>query len=358
MISLENSSLENNSETYQKKETEVENWLPIIDISNLQTEAGKKIIAKEIHDACKEFGFFYIRGHGIEESLIENLESVASRFFSLPLDVKMKWKMNQVKRDWLGFFKVGQEITYGAIDHKEGAYLDVEQSGDSDPSRGIHLYPTPEEEELYGIVGFKNTIETYIKQLTVIGKEIMQAIALSLNLPSTYFDDKYSNPSTLMGILNYPSYPKNPDDSSEGRFGTNEHTDWGCLTILHRTVEGLQVKSGDGFIDAPPVPGAFICNIGDMLDRITGGYYLSNVHRVKLNTSGSNQITYPFFLDPNWDSVPQLIEGIPKVPQPARWDNHNIHQFKGTYGQYFMTKVGRVFPEYVYNEENKSNVHK
>jgi hypothetical protein len=86
-----------------------------------------------------------------------------------------------------------------------------------------------------------------------------------------------------------------------------EHTDYGLLTLLAQDDSGgLQVAAPEGWIDAPPIPGTLVCNIGDMLDRLTGGWYKSTPHRVR-NLSGHGRLSFPFFLDPGFaDEVPPL----------------------------------------------------
>ncbi|KAN0036458.1 hypothetical protein ACTFIV_001753 [Dictyostelium citrinum] len=349
--------------------------LPIIDVSLLRKdEDGKKQISKEINKACKEHGFFYIKNHGVQQELIDQLQSVMKKFFSLPLETKMKWKMGLTNREWLGFFKVGQEITYGQVDWKEGCYYSTEMEGDINPIHNVPLYPSSEEEEQYQIQGFKNAILSYIEKLTELSHQLIEAISLSLNLPQDYFFKNYTyDPFVLMGLLHYPSFhhqeeedggtkSPNPDESKKPveQFGTGQHTDWGLLTILYQDdVGGLQVKSKDSdeYIDAPPIPGTFVCNIGDMFDKMTGGYYLSNLHRVKYNRTGRDRFSIPFFLDPCLYSIPKLIPNYDDLSEfadkPERWDKQNIHEFDGTYGQYFIKKVGRVFPDYVYKKSGE-----
>ncbi|EFA77894.1 oxidoreductase [Heterostelium album PN500] len=279
----------------------------------------------------------------------------------------MKWKMGNTNREWLGFFKVGQEMTYGSVDWKEGWYIDCQKEGDIKPAIGVPLFPTAEQELENDIQGFKDIIETYIKRVSALAQDIMEAMALSLNLPRDFFFKKYTyDPFTQMAMLHYPSFHKdknisNPDDSSKiEKFGTGPHTDQGFLTILHQdNVGGLQVQLKDKpghYIDAPPIPGTFICNLGDMLDKSTNGYYLSNVHRVKYNMTGRDRYSFAFFFDPNLDSVPELIpsEFVKQGEKPERWDKQNIHEgFSGTYGDYFMAKIGRIFPDYVYKSTGK-----
>jgi isopenicillin N synthase-like dioxygenase len=128
-----------------------------------------------------------------------------------------------------------------------------------------------------------------------------------------------------------------------------EHTDYGVLTILRQDeVGGLQVKSRGRWIAAPPVPGSFVCNIGDMLDRMTRGLYRSTPHRV-LNASGRGRLSFPFFFDPGFDAriEPLDLRGAPPPPddREERWDRASVHDFQGTYGDYILGKVSKVFPE-------------
>lgn len=104
--------------------------------------------------------------------------------------------------------------------------------------------------------------------MTQLGHTLMTGIALSLGLDESYFVDRYTfDPLTLFRIFNYPPHPINKPEN----WGVGEHTDYGVLTILKQDHSGgLQVKSQSNWIDAPPVPGSFVCNIGDMLDRMTG----------------------------------------------------------------------------------------
>ncbi|HEY0202510.1 MAG TPA: 2OG-Fe(II) oxygenase family protein [Burkholderiaceae bacterium] len=127
-----------------------------------------------------------------------------------------------------------------------------------------------------------------------------------------------------------------------------EHTDYGLLTLLLQDdVGGLQVKTRGGWIEAPPIPGTFVINIGDMLDRMTGGLYRSTPHRVRRNTSGRDRLSFPVFFDPAFDARAQSIAGLPapEDDSAARWDKANIHAFDGTYGDYLLGKVSKVFPQ-------------
>jgi isopenicillin N synthase-like dioxygenase len=121
------------------------------------------------------------------------------------------------------------------------------------------------------------------------------------------------------------------------------------LTILKQDdTGGLHVKSGGHWISAPPIPGAFLCNIGDMLDRMTAGRYKSTPHRVR-NVTRRDRLSFPFFFDPGFDARIQPIvtpgAALADDDRRERWDHASVHEFDGTYGDYLLAKVSKVFPQ-------------
>jgi isopenicillin N synthase-like dioxygenase len=110
-------------------------------------------------------------------------------------------------------------------------------------------------------------------------------------------------------------------------------------------IGGLQVKTPGEWIEAPPISGALVCNIGDMLDRLTSGVYRSTPHRVH-NSSGRSRLSFPFFFDPGFDArIIPLPGHFARDDSSERWDRANVHDFSGTYGDYLMSKVAKVFPD-------------
>ena len=184
--------------------------------------------------------------------------------------------------------------------------------------------------------------------MTRLGHALISGIALSLGLEESYFADRYtSDPFILFRIFNYPPSAGVPE--GEKAWGVGEHTDYGVLTILKQDGSGgLQVKSRSRWVEAPPVAGSFVCNIGDMLDRMTRGLYRSTPHRVR-NPSARDRLSFPFFFDPNFDAEVKPIEpGVParvSDDRDERWDRASVHEFTGTYGDYLLGKVSKVFPE-------------
>lgn len=338
--------------------------LPILDVSPLVDRAdGQEAVASAIGRACTERGFFYAVGHGVSRELQGRLEEVSRRFFARGLEAKLEIRMERGGRAWRGYFPLGEELTSGKPDIKEGLYFGAELGEDHPrvragvPLHGRNLFPA-------GIPGFRETVLEYMAALTELGHALMRGVALSLGLEADHFRDRYmSDPLTLFRIFHYPPVAADPD--AEERWGVGEHTDYGVLTILKQDdVGGLQVKSRAGWIDAPPVSDSFVCNIGDMLERMTRGLYRSTPHRVR-NVSGRDRFSFPFFFDPDWDARIEAIDltdaplrdltdaplrGLTDAPAPRedpeeRWDGSSVHAFEGTYGDYVLGKVAKVFPD-------------
>ncbi|EGC40113.1 hypothetical protein DICPUDRAFT_74298 [Dictyostelium purpureum] len=325
--------------------------IPIVDFSNLGTNQGKIKISKEINDACRASGFFYIVNHGIEQSVLDELLEYTQKFFSLPYDVKMKWRVGGVSRGLYGYFGIGKQVIVGK-DYKEGYYLDIEKECD-----GHSLYPTKDEEEMYGLVGFKNFIEKYIAIVLKLSDTVFELIAQSLNLPIDYFKNKYTfDPATFLSLLKYPSNAKIEGDDQledEKKFGIGRHTDWPLLTFLTQSqIEGLQVLVGDTFIDAPPIKGSFVCNVGDLFEIITRGYFVSSFHRAIYNKSTNDRYSFPLFVGSELDVPLEVIDGfnmfpLKKNPNRPHDQCDQFYSFRGSYRQYYEYRLKNTFNDYL-----------
>ncbi len=323
------------------------NWrVPVIDVAPLvRGDPRGDGVAGEIHRACRDTGFFYVVGHGVDAQLVMRLEGLSRRFFALDLDTKMKIQMSLGGRAWRGYFPVGGELTSGVPDDKEGLYFGSELSEHDPrvqggtPMHGRNLFPD--------IEGFRECVLEYIASLTKLGHALMRGIALSLELEPDYFQRRYTaDPLILFRIFNYPATRTR---GASPNWGVGEHTDYGLLTILKQDdVGGLEVKSRHGWVAAPPIEGSFVCNIGDMLDRMTRGLYRSTPHRAS-NRTDRDRLSLAFFFDPSFDARVQPIETASTATfvddRAERWDRASVHEFSGTYGDYLLNKVSKVFPE-------------
>lgn len=319
----------------------VEHGLPIIDVAPLfgRDAVARRKVADAIGAACRDNGFFYATGHGVDPS---RLDALAREFFALPEDEKAKIAMRFGGPAWRGSFPVGGELTSGKPDRKEGIYFGSELAADDPrvaagvPLHGANQFPARP-------AGLKHAVLDYLDVNTRAAHAIMEGIALSLGLDAQYFRAHYTgDPTILFRIFHYP-----PDVPGSAQWGVGEHTDYGLLTLLAQDdCGGLQVRAPGGWIEAPPIAGTLVCNIGDMLDRLTGGLYRSTPHRAK-NTSGRARLSFPFFFDPGWEAqiVPLPAHAVAQDDRATRWDGESVHAFSGTYGEYLLGKVGKVFPD-------------
>ena len=321
--------------------------VPVIDVAPLVSHAAERApTAKQIGAACRQSGFFYVVNHGVDESLCRQLEALSRQFFAQSEAEKMQIAMSRGGRAWRGYFPVGRELTSGKPDRKEGLYFGAELPVDhpavqaGTPLHGPNLFPL--------ITGFRECVLRYLDSLTELGHSLMSGISLDLGLDEHHFRQRYTrDPLVLFRIFNYPHAES--AHIGETVWGVGEHTDYGLLTILRQDATGgLQVKSRSRWIDAPPIPGSFLCNIGDMLERLTRGIYRSTPHRV-INTSPRDRLSFPFFFDPSFDARMLPVEGLvndaPTEDSGERWDHASVHEFSGTYGEYLLNKVSKVFPE-------------
>jgi len=315
--------------------------LPVLNVAPLRENDEKALrhIANEIAAACRDTGFFYAIDHGVSSDTLGELNEASRKFFALPEARKMEIAMAKGGRAWRGYFPVGGELTSGKPDRKQGLYFG-EELGEGDPRvaaglplHGANLFPEDVPE-------LKPAVLRFMDEATAAAHAIMEGVALSLGLDAQYFRRTYiAQPTLLFRVFEYPA-------GDAENWGVGEHTDYGLLTLLAQDEHGgLQVRTPQGWIDAPPIPGALVCNIGDMLDRLTGGLYKSTPHRVR-NVSGKSRLSFPFFFDPGWNAeIVPLPQTNARDDSGERWDRANVHDWSGTYGDYLLGKVAKVFPE-------------
>jgi isopenicillin N synthase-like dioxygenase len=318
--------------------------LPVIDVAPLvRGDDGKHAVAAQIDAACRDVGFFYVVGHGVDRALEDLLLAESQRFFARPDAEKARIAMACGGRAWRGWFPVGGELTSGRPDLKEGVYFGTELAPDhplvhaGTPLHGPNLFPDD-------MPALRDAVLRWMEAMTSLGHALLRGIALALDLPEHDLTERFTTtPLTLFRIFSYPAPPPGEDG-----WGVGEHTDYGFLTILKQDdAGGLEVRTRRGWIAAPPIEGALVCNIGDMLDRVTRGLYRSTPHRVR-NASGRTRLSFPFFFDPGWSArIGPLVDAsrTPADDRAGRWDGASVHDFDGTYGDYVLRKVSRVFPD-------------
>jgi isopenicillin N synthase-like dioxygenase len=320
--------------------------LPVIDIAPLlamRDDAAVRHAAGALDAACRDYGFFYAEGHGIDPVLFDRLEDASRTFFALPDAEKAKIAMATGGTAWRGWFPLRGELTSGLPDRKEGLYLG-EELGPEDarvaagwPLHGANLWPE-------AVPELRGAAEAWVTAAIAAAEAVMRGAALALGLEAEHFPAQLTRrPTLLFRIFTYPPDARGEPDG----YGVGEHSDYGLITLLGQDAHGgLQVKASDGgWIDAPPRGRALVINIGDMFERLTRGRYRSAPHRV-INRSGRTRLSYPLFYDPDFAApvTPLPIAAGPDRGE-ARWDGVDVHAADGTYGDYLLGKVGKVFPE-------------
>ncbi len=272
--------------------------LPIVDFAPVVAgdPAGTAEAAAQIHDACTRVGFFYIRNHGVKQEVIDAAVATMRRFFDLPVETKRQVKVNQRHR---GFHEIGGALMYGAKkpDYKEFFSTGLELPED-DPDvlagqalRGPNNWPAfmPE---------VQRDFYRYYEAIGVCGAHLLRAVALSLGIAPDFFAERYAK---RMQRTQAVFYPPQPADLGAEQFGVAPHTDYGCITLLWQDqTGGLEVQRKDGeWIDAVPVDGTFVINVGDLLARWSNDRFASTPHRV-VNRSGRKRLSIATFYDPTY----------------------------------------------------------
>jgi isopenicillin N synthase-like dioxygenase len=273
--------------------------IPVIDVSPLRGGPGREAMVGAIGKACREIGFFYAVGHGVDEAQIAAVYAEAKRFFALPVAEKEKIAIER-SACHRGWFRLGGENLDPAKqaegDFKEG--LKIGRDLPLNHERVLAGLPLHGPNQWPDLPGWQAVMQGYYDDMVGLGRLMLGAFAEALGLEADFFAPWLGVTMTTLGPLHYPPQAGR---ITSARIGAGAHTDFGCLTLLHQDISGgLQVKRRDGvWIDAPPVPGSFVVNIGDMMERWTNGVFCSTPHRV-VNVSGGERYSLPFFFDPDF----------------------------------------------------------
>lgn len=278
-----------------------QNAIPVIDVRRALDGSDVKGVAAQIHHAATQSGFFYISGHGIGPEVMERAFVVSKDFFAQPAQVKQTVAVNTDQRGWMA---TGMSTLQGAKTHdlKEVFFWGAETAADDPdviagkPLVAVNQWPDAAYPRL------RVELTPYYDAVCTVARQVMGALAYSLDLPEDFFAEAYKKPLARGQLVYYP--PSTGADEAEERFGVAAHTDFGVLTFLLQDMNGgLQVKMKSGeWVEAPPIPGTLVCNIGDLLARWSNDRFASTLHRV-INRSGRARYSIPVFFDPNTDTV-------------------------------------------------------
>ena len=293
---------------------------PIIDFAPVAsgTRAGKMEVAKALREACINFGFMYVKNHGLPPTLIGDAFNWAKRFVTeLTPEQKAAVAMS-VHGNNRGYFTIGEENLdpekQKAGDLKEGFNIGRELfPGDPDlntPLNGLNAWPAD-------FPGFREAMLDLYNALHGLSRDLIHIFALSLDMPENHFDHMVDKPLATVRFLRYPPQL---GPISEEQLGCGAHTDFGCFTLLAQDgISGLQARNVAGeWIEIPAKTDCFVMNIGDMFQRWTNDLYISTLHRV-INRNEKERYSIPFFFDPNADAKVEVLPSCVTPKNPARY---------------------------------------
>ncbi|MDQ1122739.1 isopenicillin N synthase family dioxygenase [Microbacterium trichothecenolyticum] len=317
--------------------------LPVLDLSLL--DQGPDAAARfrdELRAATHDVGFFYLTGTGVSPELEASLLKAAKDFFALPEADKLAIE-NVTSPHFRGYTRVGGERTQGRVDWREQIDIGPERDAIDDPDGpgynrliGPNLWPAAQPE-------LKEVVTEWHDHLTGVARKLLRAWALALGAEEQYFDRHFGDPQTLIKIVRYPG-----KDDPTPQQGVGAHKDSGVLTLLW--VEpgkgGLQVERDGEWVDAPPVPGAFVVNIGELLEYATQGYLTATNHRVISPKYPDERISVPFFFNPALDARLPIIELPAELASEVRGVTDDpTNPIHATYGENALKSRLRAHPD-------------
>jgi len=306
--------------------------LPIISLAGLRSDdpARRRTIAAELGRACREVGFFFVTDHGIPQEVCEDAFTLAKELFALPTAEKevLSIKRSPHNRGYVAMADEKLNPESGA-DMKEAFNIGTDFPDDhpdvlaGKPFRGVNFWPS--------IDGWRQRALDYFDHCLELGRTIHRGFSLDLGLDEEFFAQHLTLPIATLRMLHYP-----PSAGSNKREdgGAGTHSDYGNVTILATdAVAGLEVLNRQGeWIQAPHVPGAFVCNIGDCLMRWSNDVYVSTPHRVR--PPAKERYSIAFFLEVNPDSVVDprdIVPGQAPMYQPITCAEYLASRLNATY---------------------------
>jgi isopenicillin N synthase-like dioxygenase len=284
--------------------------IPVVDVAGLFSPVAgdRRRVADELGRAAREVGFLYVTGHGLPEPLSAALREAARRFFGQPLPAKMAAYIGR-SQNHSGYVPEGEEVfASGKIDKKE-AYdvnLDAPEAAGEAPMLGPTLWPA--------LPGFRAAVGDYYEAVAALARRLFGGFALALGLPEDHFEPHLTRPPSQLRLIHYPHDPAAVDQE-----GIGAHTDYEFFTILQVTAPGLEVRNGAGeWIDAPPLPGGFVVNIGDMLEVWSNGEFRATAHRVR--KVAEERYAFPFFASVDYFTRVAPGAAFVREDRPARFE--------------------------------------
>ncbi|MGH6953828.1 MAG: isopenicillin N synthase family dioxygenase [Alphaproteobacteria bacterium] len=307
--------------------------------------AERRAVARQVAAAAEHVGFFYVRGHGVPEAVIERAFAASRRFFALPLEEKraVDIAITPNHRGYMGAYGATPDPATGGPDLNEVFKVGLETGRDDPAFRGGNILYGPNAWPS-GLPGFREAMYGYYEAILALAARMFGLFALALDLPEDHFAGRLGKPASVMNVLHYPpADPANPAKTS----GVGAHSDYECFAILAQdSVGGLEIRNQAGaWVPAPPVAGSFVVNIGDMMARWTNDRFASTMHRV-ITRSGRDRYSIAFFGNCDFDTPVSCLESCQGPGNPPRYPPTTV-------GEHLMASIRRVF-HYLEDKERRA----
>lgn len=285
------------------------NDIPVLDLAPLLNEGDTSGLVSQFADAYGNTGFGYVINHGIDASLRDRIFAASKAFHDLPETEKQSIALNKIHRGYIAIdtsTDVNSDLAEVTKPNQSASFMMMREDREIDPNvylSGPNQWPD--------LSGFRETCEAYATAMTELGRKLMALAWDAIGIADHSFLKAFEEPTIWLRLLHYP--PQSPL-APKDLYGSAPHKDFGCLTLLAQDdVGGLQVQTPEGqWVDVPPLEGAFVANVGDMLHRLSNGKLLSTPHRV-INATGRERYSVPFFFDPH---VSATIAPLPGTGRP------------------------------------------
>lgn len=266
--------------------------IPVIDIRRLEEDPA---VVASLDDACAQWGFFQIIGHGIPDDVIADTHAQMRAFFALPRDEKLAIERTE-KNAW-GYFD--KELTKNTRDWKQ-IFDFGPDANDGDLAGSRAQWPA-------NLRSFRPAIEAFYDACEHVSTRLLAGIVRALGMPSDYLNGAFNPRHTSFLRLNYypacddPADANAPAGTTSGHFGVNHHTDSGALTVLLQDDQpGLQVYRRGRWTLVEPRRDALVINVGDIVQVWSNDRYPAALHRVLANRH-ADRYSAPFFFNPAYD---------------------------------------------------------
>lgn len=283
--------------------------LPIIDFAALSgaPETRRQMLAK-LGQAAREVGFFYLVGHDLREEEQRETLALAARFFALPEQEKRAVQMVRSPH-FRGYNQVGAELTRQRPDLREQFDIMGEEAAIAEPSQPWQMLIGPNQWPA-ALPEMRDALLAWQARLTGITLTLLDAFAEALEQPQGVFDDSIRGaPHQHMKLIHYPGQA----EGGSGQ-GVGAHKDPGYLTlVMQDDHSGLEVETASGWISAPPLPGALVVNIGELLELASNGYLKATLHRVQSPPPGVSRLSCAFFMAARLDATVPLLRLSPEL---------------------------------------------